>query len=88
MGAHGTQAISYDKLVSERPEYFVFNGAVGALMDKYPLKARVGEKVRLYIGNAGPNFTSAFHVMGGIFERVTPLGSFADHDLTGQRGHR
>ena len=31
-GAKGELTESYDKLMNERPEYFVFNGAVGALV--------------------------------------------------------
>jgi nitrite reductase (NO-forming) len=34
-----------EKLLAERPEYIVFNGAVGALMGPQALQARVGEKV-------------------------------------------
>ncbi len=34
------------------------------------LKAKVGEKVRLYVGNGGPNLVSSFHVIGEIFDKV------------------
>jgi hypothetical protein len=30
-GTQGDMEMDYDKLISERPEYFLFNGAVGAL---------------------------------------------------------
>ncbi len=69
-GSSGMLTESYDKLVEERPEYFVFNGHVGALTEHYPLTARVGETVRIYFGVGGPNFHSAFHVIGEIFDRV------------------
>jgi nitrite reductase (NO-forming) len=59
-----------EKLLAERPEYFVFNGAVGALTAEYPMKAKVGETVRIYFGVGGPNATSSFHVIGEIFDRV------------------
>lgn len=75
IGAKGEQAESYDKLVNERPEYFVFNGAVGAISKEMPLKAKVGETVRIYFGVGGPNYTSSFHVIGEIFDRVYNLGS-------------
>jgi len=58
------------KLLAERAEYFVFNGAVGALTSEHPLKAKVGETVRIFFGVGGPNATSSFHVIGEIFDRV------------------
>lgn len=69
-GSNGDQEMDYDKLISERPEYFVFNGAVGALTKAHPLRASVGETVRIYFGVGGPNFTSSFHVIGEIFDHV------------------
>lgn len=75
IGAKGELTESYDKLMNERPEYFVFNGAVGALAKEKPLHAKVGETVRIYFGVGGPNYTSSFHVIGEIFDRVYNLGS-------------
>ena len=75
IGATGELTESYDKLMDERPEYFLFNGAVGALVKEKPLKAKVGQTVRIYFGVGGPNYTSAFHVIGEIFDRVYNLGS-------------
>ncbi len=69
-GAAGEQEMSYEKLISERPEYFVFNGAVGALTKEYPLRARLGESVRIFFGVGGPNFMSSFHIIGEIFDRA------------------
>lgn len=74
-GTQGEVNESYDKLLNERPEYFIFNGAVGALTVKKPLKAKVGDKVRIYFGVGGPNFTSSFHVIGEIFDTVYFLGT-------------
>jgi nitrite reductase (NO-forming) len=75
IGATGEITESYEKLVDERPEFFLFNGAVGALSAQKPLKAKVGETVRIYFGVGGPNFTSSFHVIGEIFDRAYNLGS-------------
>jgi len=72
---------SYDKLMNERPEFFVFNGAVGALAKEKPLKAKVGETVRIYFGVGGPNYTSSFHVIGEIFDRVYNQGSLTTAPL-------
>lgn len=75
IGTRGEAMESIDKLVNERPEYFVFNGAVGALAKDNALKARAGETIRLFFGVGGPNFTSSFHVIGEIFDKVYPMGS-------------
>jgi nitrite reductase (NO-forming) len=74
-GQRGHDEFSVDKLLAERAEYFVFNGAVGALTTEHPLKARVGETVRIFFGVGGPNATSSFHVIGEIFDRVYEQGA-------------
>jgi nitrite reductase (NO-forming) len=52
------------------PQYVVFNGSVGALLkDQAPI-ATQNESVRIYVGNAGPNLISSFHVIGQIFDKV------------------
>ena len=38
------------------------------------MKARVGDKIRLYVGNGGVNRVSNFHVIGEIFDTVYPEG--------------
>jgi nitrite reductase (NO-forming) len=81
-GHTGLQEFSVDKLMDERPEYFVFNGAVGALTTEHPLHAKTGETVRIYFGVGGPNFTSSFHVIGAIFDRVYNAGSVTSPPLT------
>ncbi len=73
-GQRGSQEFSVEKLLHERPEYFVFNGSVGALSKLYPMKAKVGDTVRIFFGVGGPNYTSSFHVIGEIFDRVYSLG--------------
>ena len=82
-GQHGSQEFSVEKLLNERPEYFVFNGSVGALSKLHPLRAKVGETVRIYFGVGGPNFTSSFHVIGAIFDKVYPLGGLESAPLQG-----
>ena len=73
-GQRGSQDFSVEKLLHERPEYFVFNGSVGALSKLHPMKAKVGETVRIFFGVGGPNYTSSFHVIGEIFDRVYSFG--------------
>lgn len=69
-------------LLNEDPEYFVLNGAVGGLTAQKPLKAKVGETVRIFFGVGGPNFTSSFHVIGEMFDRVYDQASLTSPALT------
>ncbi|MEW6303797.1 MAG: copper-containing nitrite reductase [Verrucomicrobiota bacterium] len=74
-GDPGLQMFDQDKAVDERPTYVVFNGSVGSLVGDNAITAKVGEKVRLFVGNGGPNLVSSFHVIGEIFDHVYPEGS-------------
>ncbi|MBZ4034596.1 nitrite reductase, copper-containing [Flavobacterium sp. 17A] len=69
-GAKGLQPFDMNKAVKETPDYVVFNGKVGSLTNGGELTAKVGETVRLYVGNGGPNLVSSFHVIGEIFDSV------------------
>jgi len=73
-GEEGLQPFDMDKANDERPPYVVFNGAVGSLVGDKALTAKVGEKIRLFVGNGGPNLTSSFHLIGEIFDNVYPEG--------------
>ena len=76
-GEEGVQPFDMDKAVDEKPSYVVFNGGVGSLSGTNALTAKVGEKVRLFVGNGGPNLTSSFHVIGAIFDTVYQEGGTA-----------
>jgi len=69
-GEPGLQPFDMQKAVDEHPDYVVFNGKVGALTGENAIKANVGETVRLFVGNGGPNLISSFHVIGEIFDKV------------------
>ena len=69
-GEPGLQPFDMKKAVDEDADYVVFNGKVGALTGDNAITANVGETVRLYVGNGGPNLTSSFHVIGEIFDNV------------------
>jgi nitrite reductase (NO-forming) len=66
-----------EKALREQPEYVVFNGSVGAIAGDNALRAEVGETVRMFVGNGGPNLVSSFHVIGEIFDRVFIEGGTA-----------
>ncbi len=81
-GESGLQPFNMEKALDERPDYVVFNGKVGALTGDNTLKAKVGETVRLFVGNGGPGLTSSFHVIGEIFDNVYPEGgSTMNHNV-------
>ena len=69
-GDKGILEFSLEKGMSEKPDYIVFNGKSGALMGENVLRAKVGDKVRIYFGNIGPNSSSSLHIMGEIFDQV------------------
>ncbi|MGH6850752.1 MAG: copper-containing nitrite reductase [Methylocella sp.] len=71
----GVHEAAVDKMVNETPDFVVFNGSVGSLSKERALKAKVGETVRIFFGNAGPNLVSSFHVIGEIFDKVHPEGA-------------
>jgi nitrite reductase (NO-forming) len=71
----GLQDFSLEKMMAEKPEYVVFNGAAGSLTGDRAMKAKVGEQVRIFFGVGGPNLISSFHVIGEIFDAAHPEGS-------------
>jgi nitrite reductase (NO-forming) len=70
----GAQPFDMQKAIEENATYVVFNGSEGAMVGDKALKAAVGETVRLYVGNGGPNLVSSFHVIGEIFDKVYSEG--------------
>ena len=69
-GDRGLQPFDMQKAVDEDADYVVFNGKVGSMTGDNAITANVGETVRLYVGNGGPNLVSSFHVIGEIFDKV------------------
>mgnify|MGYP003555946971 FL=1 len=71
-----------DKAVAEKADYVLFNGKKGSLLGANMIEAKVGETVRLFVGNGGPNLTSSFHVIGEIFDNVyLEGGSTISHNI-------
>ncbi|PKA82349.1 dissimilatory nitrite reductase (NO-forming) copper type apoprotein [Ulvibacter sp. MAR_2010_11] len=69
-GERGLQPFDMQKAVDEDADYVVFNGKVDGLTGDNAITANVGETVRLFVGNGGPNLVSSFHVIGEIFDKV------------------
>jgi nitrite reductase (NO-forming) len=54
------------------------NGDTFTLKEK-PLLAKVGDKVRIYVSNVGPNEVSSFHVVGTVLDDVYIDGNPNNH---------
>jgi nitrite reductase (NO-forming) len=54
------------------------NGTTSSLVDS-PLLAKVGDRVRIYVNNVGPNEVSSFHVVGTVFDDVYIDGNPYNH---------
>lgn len=78
----GLLSYSHQRGLDENPKYVFFNGAHNRHVGKGSLNAKVGEKVRIYFGNAGPNLISSFHVIGEIFDNV-----YREADLVSPPAH-
>ena len=68
LGRKGLQLFDTEAYLDGKPQYVVFNGKTGALVEG--MNAKVGDTVRIYVGNGGVNLISSFHVIGEIFDRV------------------
>lgn len=78
-GRPGPRDFDSERLLSENATYVVFNGAVNALTNKHfgAMKAKVGETVRIFMVNGGPNLLSSLHPVGNIWARTWIMGALA-----------
>lgn len=74
LGSNGAYQYDGAKTLAKQPDYVVFNGYANQYKDM-PLKADPGERVRIWVLNAGPSEFSAFHVVGAIFDKAYPNGN-------------
>ena len=80
--APGLQDFDETKALAEDPDYVLFNGKVRSTTGPNALQAKVGETVRLFVGNGGPNLVSSFHPIGQIFTKVyMEGGTEVNHDV-------
>lgn len=81
-GDSGLVHFNMDKALAEDPDYVVFDGNTRALVNQNALQAKVGDRIRLFVGDAGPNLVSSFHVIGAIFDNVHQEGgSVINHNV-------
>jgi nitrite reductase (NO-forming) len=81
-GKTGHQSFDIDRGERADPQYVVFNGAVGSLLKDNSPHVPLNQSVRIFVGNAGPNLVSSFHVIGQIFDNV-----YREGDLISPPGH-
>ena len=79
-GAGNDKEFSLHEMMEENPTHVVMNGSAGALAGN-PMKVKVGDEVRIFFGVGGPNLTSAFHAIGGIWDKVYPEGAISEKEV-------
>lgn len=72
-GPDSVRSMDWTKVLEAAPDYVVFNG-VASRYATNPIPVAPRKLVRIFVVNAGPNRTSSFHVVGGIFDRVLADG--------------
>ncbi len=81
-GENGVMVPDYTKMLGHGMADFVcFNGYANLYVEN-PIEIAVGEPVRIFVVNAGPNVWSSFHVVGAIFDKAYVNANPAN-ELTG-----
>ena len=70
---------SMAKMEAKNPDVIAFNG-FGAQYQERPIEVKRGERVRMFVLNAGPSIWSAFHVIGTVFDTAVTDNGIA-HDV-------
>ena len=72
--ANGMHGIDFKSAQDARASHVVFNGKAFQYKDA-PLHVDVGDRVRLFVINAGPSLRSDFHIVGTVFDKVIVDGN-------------
>ena len=75
LGDHDGGMVSMDRIATRNPDLVTFNGYANQY-DHAPLPARVGERVRVWVLDAGIERPTSFHVIGGQFDTVWAEGAY------------
>ncbi len=75
LGKKGLVPFDGDAMLAGNPNYVVFNGKIEGAPRMH---AKVGDKIRMYVGNGGVNLISSFHVIGEIFDKVYPEAAIGE----------
>jgi nitrite reductase (NO-forming) len=86
LGAQGEPAdLEKAMAAAPAPDLVLFNGVANQYKDG-PIEVPTGERVRVFILDAGPSIDSSFHVVGTIFDRVIKEGVELEADNPGGWG--
>jgi uncharacterized cupredoxin-like copper-binding protein len=69
------------KMEAKAPSVIAFNGYANQYQDE-PITVAKGERVRMWVLNAGPSIWSAFHVIGTVFDKTVVEGAEGTHAQT------
>lgn len=75
IGKKGLVLFDPKTLLAGNPTYVTFNGKIE---DSPRMKAKKGDKIRMYVGNGGVNLVSSFHIIGEIFDVVYPEAAIGE----------
>lgn len=78
LGKKGLQVFDAQAMLDGKPNYVTFNGKIE---QKPRMKVKVGDRIRIYIGNGGVSLVSAFHIIGEIFDNAYPEASITTAPL-------
>lgn len=80
LGTPGRHNFDFMRMFAEDPTYVLLNGATHALTPKRfgAMQAHVGERIRVFMVNGGPNLTSSFHPIGNVWTHAWPQGAIAN----------
>lgn len=81
--ANGDYTLNMTKMMNNQADYVTFNGYANQYTQS-PLTAQPGQRIRLFIVNAGPTHFSAFHVIGALFSDTYADGNPANHEVGNQ----
>jgi len=74
-GRSSVKPVNADAVAARKPSFITFNGMANQY-DYRPLTAKAGERVRIWVLDAGPNEPSSFHVVGTQFDTVYKEGAY------------
>jgi uncharacterized cupredoxin-like copper-binding protein len=74
-------AADMEKMEANEPDVIAFNGYANQYADK-PIAVKRGERIRMWLLNAGPSAWSAFHVIGTVFDKTVIEGVEGEHAQT------
>lgn len=75
LGDHAGGEVDTAKIAAREPDLVVFNGYANQYVFS-PLSASVGERVRVWVLDAGIERATSFHVVGGQFDVVWAEGAY------------